>query len=131
MSQEIRLAIRIPKDLLDSIDQYIQNNRKEGSIETRIPETQPGKVDTELGFDPITGSAIVWVAFKFAGETALTVAVGLLTNAIYDWLKKRNETGMEYQMPIRFPNGKEIVIHSNQPLDSQELEALIRQNAQP
>ncbi len=123
---QIRIAVRIPEKLVETIDLFIAEQNEGCDIEKMIPSRSEASVQEDLGFDPVTASPIVWLAIKFVGAAAVNVALGLITNAIYDYLKQRDES--PFEVIIRFPSATEIYIRSNEPLDLEYLEESIRRD---
>jgi len=123
--KQVQLAVRIPEALIKDIDQFAAEYLAECTIERRIPSPDEQQGEEELGFDPITGSAICWVALKFVGEAAVSIALGLLASAIYDGLKARAQEGQRYEITVRFRTGESITLRSDKPLNRKELEEVI------
>lgn len=124
--QQVQYAVRIPEALIGDVDKFMAK-KEECAIERRlIKQDETGE---ELGFDPLTGSAICWLALKFIGTAAITIALGVLTSAIYDRLKKRLVDKGCFEIEVRFPTGETMIIRTDKPLDMNKIEKLLRSSA--
>jgi len=119
--EQVRLAIQVPEDLVKEIDQFSSEHKAEGRIETHIPSQESSQNDEPLGFDPVTGEAFVWVALKFIGPAAASLATKLLVNALYERLKGRAEKDKKYELTVRFPTGEVMTLRTDEPLNLQEI----------
>lgn len=122
----ISMALMIPEALIASIDEFAEENKDEGTINRTVVPKEELPSDEDLGFDPITGSVVVWLAVKIIGPAAATVALGLLTNAIYDYLKERAQKDQMYEIRGQCPDGTSITIRSDRPLDMEAIEEFVR-----
>lgn len=121
----LQIAIQIPEATISNIDAYAEEHEDEATIRLKlVPE---GELDLEdqLGFDPITGSAVVWLAVHILGSAAISIGMGLLTNAIYDFLKERATEGQMYEVRIQTSDGTSFSFRSDQPLDEDKLEEIL------
>jgi hypothetical protein len=124
---EVRLAISVPNGLVDAIDKESRGPTQGFKMERSIPSFPES--EGNLGFDPITGTAVVWVALKFIGKAAVTGAVSLIGKLLYDRLRTAAQKGQRCEITIRYPTGESITISTDRPLDLKALEESIRQNA--
>jgi hypothetical protein len=126
----LQIAIQIPEDFIEAIEQYIAQHQQECLIERKVipPATSKGE---ELAFDPATLTPIVWVGLKFVGDAALNIALGMLSSAIYDRWKKRDKDNLRGDINLRFPNGEFMTIDPEQPLDVKLLEEKLGRSKKP
>jgi hypothetical protein len=122
---QVQMIVRVPEAAIDDIDQFAAERAGECTIERKTLSPDQGPGEGELGFDPFTGTVLVWVALKIVGPTAASIATGLVTSAIYDALKRRRGPGQQYEVVLRTVTGESITIRSDKPLDRKELESLI------
>lgn len=125
---QVQLAMRIPEALIEDIDQFAAQHQAECTIESKVVSPGKSQGEEELGFDPITGSAIMWVALKFLGGAAVSVALNLLASKIYEGLKTRAQRGQVFEVIVRFPTGESITLRSDKPMNLKELEELINRS---
>jgi hypothetical protein len=114
---EVRLAIRVPSSLIQEIDNAPVDPKHDFKVERSVPAIP--EPEESLGFDPITGTAIVWVALKFIGKAAVSGAVSLITKIVYDRMKASAQKGQRYEITIRFPTGESVTVLTCSPESAQ------------
>jgi hypothetical protein len=123
--EPIRITVAIPLDLLPEIGAYAAAHKDEAHIEVKeMPSSDKSK---PLAFDPITGTAIGWIALKFVGGLASKVAVGVLTKIIYEKLKERWQ-GKPRPVDVHLTTGESIQMDLTQPPDEAALEAKLKES---
>jgi hypothetical protein len=128
MSQNvIRLAVALPEEATKDIDLF-SSKQKEGSVKWRIqpPDTEHHK---PLGFEPVSGLALLWIALQITGEAALKITIDLLIDHIVSHWKERVKSGRPTELVLRAPNGATLQLPSQGPIDAKALEAWIKENA--
>lgn len=125
----IRLIVQAPEAFSAEIEQFIAENQSDDlTIEQKIiPPSETGQKD--LGFEPITGTAIILWGLKFVGGVASTVATKFIADKLYDWLKKKSEGGEgKVEAKVELPDGDVVELSPDKSLDLPELENKIKQN---
>ena len=121
----MQFALLVPREMSDV------GNAPSSASEVTVERKEVAADDSDrvkLGFEPIAVSAFVWVSLKIIGQAALTFAVGKLLTDLYDRWKKSKEKPRF--VPLRFPDGYVHQLDMTKPVDTVELERVLRDHAE-
>lgn len=124
----VRLIIQAPEAFSAEIEQFIAENQSEDLlIEQKIIEPkETGQKD--LGFEPITGTAIIFWGLKFVGGVASAVATKFLADKLYDWLKSKSKGAEGHiEAKVKLADGDVVELSPEKTLNLPELENKIKQ----
>lgn len=123
---ELQIALKIPEALVANIDAYADEYTEETTIGRKVVPEAELDLEDQLGFDPITGSEIIWLAVHIVGPAAINIGLGLISNAVYDYLKESASEGQMYEVRVQTEDGASYSLRSDRVLDVDQLEIFLR-----
>jgi hypothetical protein len=121
MSDEVvQLAILVPENIAD--EAVIPANEGGNVVQVTRPSAAK-QSEGDLGFDPVTGSALLWVGLKVAGAFAAKTAAGIVIKELWDRWKAKSTKSSAGELKIRFPNGEIYTHNLDESMDLQQLQA--------
>jgi len=126
MSDEVvQLAVLVPETVAEEAD--IPANAGGNSVEVTRPAASR-QAEGDLGFDPATGVALLWVGLKVAGAFAAKTAAGIVIKEMWDRWKAKSKNSSAAELKIRFPNGEIYTHNLDESMDLQQLQEKIEKN---
>jgi hypothetical protein len=124
-AEVIQLAVLVPEDIAD--EAVIPAN--EGGNVVQVTRPAAGKqAEGDLGFDPVTGGALLWISLKVVGAFAAKTAAGIVIKELWDRWKAKSKKASVGELKIRFPNGEVYTLNRDELIDLQQLQEEIEKN---
>jgi len=122
--EETSIAILLPSELSDEVEQFAAENPEGVTIEKQPHSAEKA---ADLGFEPITTIAVTAWLVKFT----VGVASGLATKLLVDRILKKvqsKQDGRLSEVQIAFPSGYVLTVRSEEAMTPEQLRKLIEDN---
>jgi hypothetical protein len=127
--QYVSFAVQVPTAVADEVERAID------AAEVRLTVREVDERPEHLRFEPLATSGLAWLVVQIFNDAGVQIALGVLGNYVYDALKKRRQepaiatTPAHPTMTVQFDNGVILTVPLDRPVDTKEMEKIIRSRA--
>ncbi|MEP4989572.1 MAG: hypothetical protein ABJV68_18065 [Paracoccaceae bacterium] len=127
----IQIAIAMPESAKEGAYEVISQQNAASEFDTKeISGSQA--VGKDLGFDPASVAAAIWLGFKFFGPTAANILVGVVSGLVANEIFRRahNEANGRY-LVVRYSDGTVVEFPMDAPLGEEKIRQILADHGKP
>lgn len=120
----VSFAVRGPKSLIESLDEYIPTKEKSCSVKKKVLKSNDNFSKLNFEFETID---LVWACVQIGGN----IAIGVASNIIYSFIQSSKEGKSDdeiTEITVRFPDGSEVIYKNNTPVSYEEIKIKVTEH---